>query len=297
MLLKKKIPVSYIVNKAKRHFFTVTAISVTVYLIQQQLIYILPSIPVTIPTFLGTAISLILSFNLNQSYERWWEARKVWGSIVNDSRSLIVQLRSFSKGGNQEVLRRITYRQIAWCYCLGQSLRKRDPLENLKEFLSPEDFEEIKRHTNKPLALIEQHSQDLKELKRSGDLEIFHHVQMDNTLVRLCDSMGRAERINTTVFPTTYSFFLHALIYIFITLLSVSLSEIDGLFEIPLLIIISVPFLLLERTAKDMQDPFSGFATDTPVTAIATTIEINLKQLIKDENVPPPFPDNDFYID
>jgi putative membrane protein len=270
---------------------------VTVYLIQQQLIYILPSIPVTIPTFLGTAISLILSFNLNQSYERWWEARKVWGSIVNDSRSLIVQLRSFSKGGNQEVLRRITYRQIAWCYCLGQSLRKRDPLENLKEFLSPEDFEEIKRHTNKPLALIEQHSQDLKELKRSGDLEIFHHVQMDNTLVRLCDSMGRAERINTTVFPTTYSFFLHALIYIFITLLSVSLSEIDGLFEIPLLIIISVPFLLLERTAKDMQDPFSGFATDTPVTAIATTIEINLKQLIKDENVPPPFPDNDFYID
>ena len=76
-----------------------------------------------------------------------------------------------------------------------------------------------------------------------------------------------------------------------------ALSEIDGLFEIPLLVIISVPFLLLERTAKDMQDPFSGYATDTPVTAIANTIEINLRQLINNQEFPAPVDMSGFYVD
>lgn len=297
MLLDKKLPISYILNKARKHFITVTVISVSVYFIQRQLINFLPSIPVSIPVFLGTAISLILSFNLNQSYERWWEARKVWGAIVNDSRSLVVQAKSFSKKRDAALLRKIAYRQIAWCYCLGQSLRDEDAMRNLEGFLSQEDYDALLPQVNKPLALIDQHSADFKALRESANLDEFHHVQIDNTLVRLCDAMGKAERINNTVFPTTYSFFLHSLIYIFIFLLSISLSEIDGLFEIPLLIIISVPFLLLERTAKDMQDPFSGYATDTPVTSIARGIEINLKQLVGETELPKPVKGNGFYID
>ncbi|MBL7921130.1 MAG: hypothetical protein JNJ40_12505 [Bacteroidia bacterium] len=297
MLLNKRLPFSYIFRKAQKHFITVSIISVCIYFIQRQLINVLPSIPVSLPIFLGTAISLILSFNLNQSYERWWEARKIWGSIVNDSRTLIIEVRNFTKTANKDMLAKITNRQIAWCYCLGQSLRGRDATFGINSFLSKEDLEELSEHANKPLALIDQHSRDIQKLLTTGEIDSFHHVQLDDTLVRLCDSMGRAERIKTTVFPTTYSFFLHSLIYIFIILLSISLSEIDGLFEIPLLIIISVPFLLLERTAKDMQDPFSGYATDTPVTAIAHTIETNLKQLIKDKNITTPPTDNGFYTD
>ncbi|PBQ34141.1 hypothetical protein CNR22_20970 [Sphingobacteriaceae bacterium] len=297
MLLDKKLPFSYIITKAKRHFIMVTLISIIIYLIQQQLINFIPPIPVSIPIFLGTAISLILSFNLNQSYERWWEARKIWGSIVNDSRMLVMQVKSFDKTNDPVLLQKIAFRQIAWCYCFGQSLRKDEPCGNIAPFLSKDDLAALVSHTNKPLALMDQHSQDLKKLKESGGIDIFHHVQLDNTLVRLVNSMGKAERINTTVFPTTYSFFMHMLIYIFITLLSVSLSEIDGLFEIPLLILISVPFLLLERTAKDMQDPFSGYATDTPVTAIAQTIEINLRQLINNQDLPKPVDMSGFYVD
>lgn len=297
MLLDKPLPLNYIAQKAKKHFLTVTAISIGIYLIQQQLISFLPSIPVSIPIFLGTAISLILSFNLNQSYERWWEARKIWGAIVNDSRTLVLQIRAFDKGNNVQMQERIAFRQMAWAYCLGQSLRKDEPCGHIEKFLSPEDLAELSEHKNKPLALLGQHTRDLRQLKDAGNLEIFHHVQIDSTIVKLMDSMGAAERINSTVFPTTYSFFLHMFIYIFIILLSVSLSEIDGLFEIPMLIIISVPFLLLERTARDMQDPFSGYATDTPVTAIATTIETNLRQLIKNQDIPSPPDMTGFYVD
>ncbi len=297
MLLNKRLPFSYIFRKAQKHFITVSIISVCIYFIQRQLINVLPSIPVSIPIFLGTAISLILSFNLNQSYERWWEARKIWGSIVNDSRTLVIEVKNFTKTANKDMLAKIANRQIAWCYCLGQSLRERHAAFGISRFLSKEDFEELSEHNNKPLVMIDQHSRDIRSLLETGEIDSFHRIQLDDTLLRLCDSMGRAERIKTTVFPTTYSFFLHSLIYIFIILLSISLSEIDGLFEIPLLIIISVPFLLLERTAKDMQDPFSGYATDTPVTGIAHTIETNLKQLIKDKNISAAPKGNGFYTD
>lgn len=297
MLLKKRLPLSYIFKKAKRNLVTVSIISVTIYFLQQQLIYLLPQLPISIPIFVGTAISLILSFNLNQAYERWWEARKVWGAIVNDSRSLVVQLRSFTKAGNETMIAEIAYRQIAWCYCLGASLRKQDPLEGIDTYLSTSDYKDLEEHQNKPLALIDQHAASIRRLMDEGQVDSFHHVQLDNTLVRLCEGMGKAERINTTVFPTTYSLFLHSFIYIFIVLLSISLSEIDGFFEIPLLILISVPFLMLEQTVKDMQDPFSGYATDTAVTAIARTIEINLKQLIGDSDIPAPLADHGFYID
>ncbi|WP_316809380.1 bestrophin family ion channel [Pedobacter agri] len=71
--------------------------------------------PLGIPAFLGTAISVILSFKLNQSYDRWWEARKIWGSIVGDSRTFVLQLQSFLYTGNDDAILTLCFRYIAWC--------------------------------------------------------------------------------------------------------------------------------------------------------------------------------------
>ena len=273
-----------------------SAISVVVYFLQSLFKEAFPGLPVALPIFLGTAISLLLSFMLNQSYERWWEARRIWGSIVNDSRSLVLELQGFLKPGKEEVIKTIAHRQIAWCYSLGQSLRDQDATLNISNFLSEREFAELQVHSNKALGLLSFHNRDLASLRDTGALDPFHHVQLDQTLVRLVDSMGQAERIKNTVFPTTYPMFLHLLVYIFVIMMSISLSEIDGIFEIPLLIIIVFPFLLLERTAEYLQNPFSSLPTDTPVTAIANTIEINLRQLIGDTNVPEPTKPMDYYI-
>ncbi len=296
MLLEKKIPLEYIFKKIKKDLIIIISISIIVYWFEHVFHNYVPDLPISIPLFLGTAISLLLSFKLSQSYDRWWEARKVWGAIVNDSRSFVIQLKAFIKPGNEVLIKQITYRQIAWLYSLGQSLRGQNPIENIEKYLSEAELENLKSHSNKPLAMLDWHSTDLAMLKNKGDLDLFHQVQLDNTLIRLCDAMGKAERIKTTVFPTTYRLFLHILIYIFIVLLSIALAEIDGFFEIPLLIIVSIPFLLLEKTARHMQDPFSNLPTDTSVTAIARKIEINLKQLINDTDVPAPLQDNGFYI-
>lgn len=296
MLLNRAIPVTYILNKVKYDLCYVLVVSLTVLFITDKFQSLLPEMPLTIPAFIGTAISILLSFKLSQSYDRWWEARKIWGGIVNDSRSLVIQLQTLMESGNEEAVRKIGFRQIAWCYSLGQSLRGLNPLENLNEFLSGEDLEEITRHSNKPLALLQQHGRDIKKLKDKQQLERFTQIQLDHTLVRLCDAQGKAERIKSTVFPVTYRLFLHAIIYLFIVTLSISLNEVTGYFEIPLLLLISAAFLLLEKSATHMQDPFENRPTDTPVTTIARTIEINIKELLCEQHIPKPHPQESFYI-
>ena len=233
---------------------------------------------------------------MSQSYDRWWEGRKVWGAIVNDSRSFVLQLQNFVSSNNSVTIERMALRQIAWCYALGQSLRGLNPLDNLEQHLSRHDIDVISQHANKPLALLQLNALEIRELKTNNLIDSIQQAQLDQTFVRLCDSMGKAERINSTVFPVTYRLFLHFAIYLFVITLSIALRNIEPLFEIPLLVLICSVFLLLEKTAFHLQDPFKNRPSDIPVTAIARTIEINIKQLLKLEQVPKPATSDTFYL-
>lgn len=143
--------------------------------------------------------------------------------------------------------------------------------------------------------MLQLNASDIKQLKETNQLDIFSQLQLDNTLVRLCDSQGKSERIKTTVFPVTYRLFLHAIIYLFVVTIAIAL-RVDGLFEIPLLVAISSAFFLLEKTATHMQDPFENRPTDTAMTAIAKTIEINIKQLLKESEIPKPHQQDNFHL-
>lgn len=296
MLLEKKIPTTYILNKIKYDIGVVFLLGALLVLISHHYAVALPEIPLTIPLFLGTAISILLSFKLNQSYDRWWEARKIWGSIVNDSRSLALQLNGFVSKNNDAAIKKIVFRQIAWCYSLGQSLRGLDPIKNTEKFMPEDDISAIRSHQNKPLALLQLHTDDIRRLRDSGQIDAFAQIQLDNTLVRLCDAQGKAERIKSTIFPVTYRKFLHYIIYLFVITLSVSLNNLTYYYELPVLLLISSAFFLLEKSATHMQDPFMNRPTDTAMTTIARTIEINLKQLVGEKEVPTPLETKTFYL-
>ncbi|RDV16020.1 hypothetical protein DXT99_06515 [Pontibacter diazotrophicus] len=299
MLINTRIPFRYIFRKVKNDLLSVLCFSVVFHILKLFFVDYLPIIPFQLPAILGTSIALILAFNLNQSYDRWWEARKVWGAIVNDSRSFVMQLKGFTRreGDAGTILKRMAHRQIAWCYCLGQSLRGQDPIAaEQTRHLSEEDIDFIKTQNNKPFALLMLHTEDLRNLYQSEAVNPFQQVQIDSTITRLCDSMGKAERINSTVFPVTYRLFVHFFIYLFLVVLSLALVETIGLFEIPILTFIASTFFLLEKTGKHMQDPFRNKPTDTAVTAIARTIEINIKQVLQEEEVPKPLTPEKFYL-
>lgn len=296
MLLDKPIPPSYIFQKIKGDFVSVIVVAILVHVLSTSYRDVLPVMPLTIPGFIGTSISVLLSFKISQSYERWWEARKIWGAIVNDSRSLLVQLRSLLADPTHPKIRQMGYRQIAWCYSLAQTLRGLAPLEGLDDLLAPEELDRLARHKNKPLALLDHQAADLHALRAERQLELFAQIQIDSTLVRLCDSQGRAERIKSTVFPVTYRHYLHLMIYLFVITLSLSVKDLPFRFELPLLLAISLSFFLLEESASHMQDPFENRPTDTAMTSISRTIETNLRQLMGELVVPEPIEPSGFFL-
>ena len=294
MILEKKIPLTYWFNSIKWNILIVSIFSSVLYFSSDYLINL--NIPISVGAFLGTAIALLLSFKLSQSYDRWWEARKIWGSIVNDSRTLVMQLHSFTNKENRTVTDRMAYRQIAWCYSLSQNLRNENASENINEFIGQQELNAISNQNNTPLALLANQSQDLAILHNDALVNDFQQIQIDNTLVQLCASMGKAERIKNTPFPKPYRLTLHLFIFIFLITLSVSLTEMPSLAEIPFLIFISIPFFLMEKIAFNIQDPFENKPMDIPMTSISRTIEINIKELLGDKNSPKPIASETFYV-
>lgn len=243
---------------------------------------VLINIPITISTVIATMISLLLAFRIAQSYDRWWEARKVWGEIVNDSRTLIRQIMLFIPNNEERKSEIKIYaeRQIIWCYTLSESLRRQKPSNKVQQYLNNNNLEA----DNIPLLLLQKHSENLHLITERYALNSNLQVQVDTTLARLTDAMGKCERIKNTVFPRNYSYLIHCLIYLFVTLLPFGLSEIDIITEILLTSLIPLMFIAFEKTAIIMQDPFENIPTDIPMTTICNTIENNVNQIIGEVN-------------
>jgi putative membrane protein len=277
----------YVLGKIKVEISLVLAYTILFEVFHNYFINLPVDIPIAIPTMIGTIISLLLAFKSNQAYDRWWEARIVWGAIVNDSRTLIRQVLTFYKDPNfsveaNEFKENFAKRQIAWCYSLGESLRNKDALKPLESLISDEELRFVKNHQNIPNAILLLHARDLRNAKNDKRINMYQQVEIDNTLSRLCDEMGKCERIKNTIFPTTYSMYIRLTLCLFILLLPFGLISVLSWFAIPLITAIAAAFFLIERMAIHLQDPFENRATDTPVTTIANTIERNITQMMNE---------------
>jgi putative membrane protein len=287
MLLKDNIPVNYVLGKIKNELILVAAYATILAAFHHYFPHLRISIPIAVPTILATIISLLLAFRSNQAYDRWWEARGIWGAIVNDSRSLARQLITFldasSISDEVEVFKkRYINRQIAWCYSLSQSLRGQNAYVRSVDFLVDEEVKYTRRFSNMPNSLLKLHGLDTRLAHKNGWINDYQEIEIDRTLTRLCDAMGKCERIKNTVFPSTYSLYIHFCLYLFIMLLPFGLIEYFGIFEVPLIIAIAAAFLLVEKMAIHLQDPFENKPTDTPTTAISKIIERDMKQMLND---------------
>lgn len=289
MLLKNNIPFTYIFGKITKELILVTFYAVGIVILYENYHFTRISIPIAVPALLGTVISLLLAFRSNQAYDRWWEARILWGAIVNDSRTLARQVLYFVddpyySAEIQLFKERFIKRQIAWCYGLSQSLRHTNPTLGLDRLMKEEELDFIKKYKNIPMSILELHARDIQKAAKEGWINKYQQVQLDSTLTNLCDRMGGSERIKNTIFPVTYSTYINMTINLFIVMLPFGLIEFFGYFEIPIVIAIAASFLLIEKMAIHLQDPFENKPTDTPTTAISRTIERDLCQMLNDSN-------------
>lgn len=284
------MPWTYMLGKIKVEISLVLIYTTLIAVWHQELEFNHINIPLAVPAILGTVISLLLAFRSNQAYDRWWEARIVWGAIVNDSRSLIRQIQCFIKDPDFSVeinrfIEQFGNRHIVWTYSLGRSLRNQAPLnKELELMLSEKERNNATKFVNVPNALLSMHASDLRHALQSDWINAYQQVELDQTLSKLCDSMGKCERIKSTVFPTTYSLYIHFAVYLFIIMLPFGMTASLGYIQVPLVVAISSTFLLIEKMAMYLQDPFENRPTDTPVTAIAQTIERDIRQMMNEKD-------------
>lgn len=282
MLLNKRISVWYFIREIKSQILFIGIFAVAIGLLDMLPWFRKISLPLNIPALLGTAVSLLLAFRTSQSYERWWEARTVWGAIVNDSRSFIRLVVQFIPAEEDKVIKDFAERQIIWTYALGESLRKIPFTERVQQYLDKNHVHAV----NIPNALLDAHSRQLKDIAASKDLTDFQQMQLNDMITRLCDSMGKCERLKNTVFPRSYSILVHILIYVFAAILPFGLDDSQLVVEIAVTFLIPIMFIAIEKTSIIMQDPFENGPVDTPMTSLAQTIEINIRQMIDEKDIP-----------
>lgn len=252
----------------------------------------LPVVPVTI---VGGALAIFLGFRNNSAYDRWWEARKIWGGIVNTSRTLSSHIMTFpsKKHGDatleeiEEWRKSIIYRQICWLYTLKFHLRKQVKWDKLLEYMGKEEFDELMHKTNKPAQLLHNQNQAIAYAFEKGMIDNFRHMELAKLVQELYNMQGMCERIKNTVFPFYYNYFTQVFLWIFIICLPFSLAPLMGFMAIPMSIGISFIFYILDKSGEITEDPFEGRAADTPMSTITRSIEIDLLEMLGQKSPKP----------
>jgi len=295
MLLVQNIRLTRILRNTWQVDLIMIASCTGAYLVREYLIAHHFEIPVIIPSLLGTAIAFFIGFNNNQAYDRWWEGRKIWGALVNDSRSFSRSLLTYTSDADTTAVRMI-HRHIAFLYVLKASLRNATD-ENVSKYLSEEDVEEISHHTNMHNALLTIQARDLQTLYQADKIDGFKFMDINGMIVRFTDSMGMSERIKNTVFPTTYTYLTKVFIWLFVVSFTLVISQSAGVYAIFLGWLIGFVFVSTQINGMSLVDPFLNNSSGVPLNQITRTIEINLLQMLNETEIPEPIKAiNDEYI-
>jgi putative membrane protein len=240
----------------------------------------------------GSVIGVILAFRNSTSYARWWEARTLWGSIVNNSRSWARTVTTVMRSDSDhpefvQFRQRMVYYQIAWVHALRQHLRRLDPCDEIKKLLTAEEFAELRGQKNIPVAIQQWQSLLLRRALDAGWIDMAQWHAMNQSLDDLVDAQGGAERIKNTPMPRQYDFLPQICAHIFCFLLPLAMVSGLGWFTPLGSTLVGFIFLALDKIGRDLEDPFDNKVNDIPLTAICTTIEINLRQMLGETELPP----------
>ena len=232
-------------------------------------------------TLLGFAISMLLVFRTNTAYDRWWEGRKLWGSLVNSSRNFAMKLNILLPEDDKE--QRIFFRKIipAYAYALHNHLHKeKTRIELFEDKDHKHVFDKIdhsKHVPNQAALLMYQHIHQLyKENKLSGEQLLFLNAELQS----FTDICGACERIKNTPIPFSYSVFIKKFIFFYIMTLPFGYVFQLGYYVIPVVAFIFYVLASLELIAEEIEDPFGGDQNDVPTVALANNIQRHVAEII-----------------
>ena len=242
-----------------------------------------PSLPLSM---LGSALSIFIAFRTKSAYDRWWEARTLWGGLVNSSRTLARQALTLIRTDEEEsddlraLQRKLIVLQICYVDALRCHLRNQNPYPELRSRLDSDIIAFLRTQNNVPSALL-LHMGKLLELAFERQwLDSYRWTAIDRTLTDLTDIQGGCERIKSTPLPKQYDYLPRVLVTFFCILMPFGLVEGLRLLTPIASTSLSLIFITLDRIGRDIETPFENTVHDTPMTSLSRTIEINLQQLM-----------------
>ncbi|WP_294213827.1 bestrophin family ion channel [uncultured Chryseobacterium sp.] len=229
-----------------------------------------------IHSLLGFVLSLLLVFRTNTAYDRWWEGRKLWGKLVNDSRNFAIKITILLEGYPEDIQQIARYLKF-FPHFLAKHLSKESTRLALDE-----DYSEIEKSLKQhgPSEIIMLLSHKLNQLKKEGKISDVEMIYLDTQLSGFLDVCGACERIKNTPIPYSYSSFVKKFIILYVMALPVAYVINIGLFMIPLTVFVYYVLMSLELIAEEIEDPFNNDENDIPMETIAQNIEKNVHQIM-----------------
>ncbi len=334
MLITKGISLGKLLKWTAPHIIWLTLLMTGITLLYhyQIISFKIPWLPVSV---IGTAVAFYVGFKNNQAYDRMWEARKIWGGIINDSRSwgmmvdgFITNLFAKDKASNSElhsIKQRLIYRHIAWLYAHRSQLLIPTPWEHASQdghtgrtakyyqekfgvgllgdevtrteldlFLPKDEYERLINYKNTATQIINEQSRDLRALREQGLIEDFRHMELAKLLKTFYTLQGKNERIKKFPLPRQYANISRYFVAIFIMLLPFSMipelmTASGGLFwlSIPITALIGWVYVMMEIVGDYTENPFQGMANDIPMLSLCRVIEIDLREMLGETELPP----------
>jgi len=232
-------------------------------------------------TLFGIALAIFLSFRNTVSYDRFWEGRKLWGALLNTTRSLTRQSLTLNnlKGDGAETRQFVDY-LIAFTYSLKHQLRQTDAGVDLKRLLKPELAEYFIKVGYKPALLIRELGLWVKEERLKGNIDPLLAANFDHNLNELSNILGGCERIASTPIPYTYKVLLHRTVYVYCFLLPLGFVDTLGWMTPLIVAFIGYTFIALDAVADELEDPFGLEPNDLALNALCRMIEDTLLEMI-----------------
>lgn len=267
--------------------------------------YVVPGaikVPALVVSILGPAIAFFVGFSNNQAYDRWWEARMIWGSLVNDSRSWARNILSYivdsqtEHGEINQIKKQMVLRQISFVYALNKDLRRKEH-GYFEKFLTNAELQKVRLETNLSNAILTLNAIDIQKLSDRKAIDAFRFMQFNELLTSFTDHMGKSERIRNTVFPTSYIYFTQLFIWVLVVFTTLILADYIGMWSVLLGWIVGFVFHITHQNGMLLMDPFDEIPSGIPLDQLCRTIEINLLEMLGETDIPKPIkPVNNEYI-
>lgn len=246
-------------------------------------------------TLFGIALAIFLGFRNSVSYDRFWEGRKLWGALLNDTRSLARQSITLIEDPQYETKREeFMNLLIALVHSLKHQLRHTNPDYDLNRLLPKETTAKLKDVQYKPIVLLRELGIWVKNAKADGKIDTVAQLAFEENLNKISNIIGGCERIASTPIPYTYSVLLHRTVYIYCFILPFGFVETMGWITPFVIVFIAYTFVALEAIADELEDPFGLQPNDLALDAMSQMIENTILELNDKKMIPVESPKNYF---